>query len=180
MFYIQVLFTARSLFREVEGSGRGATKAARDKGEGGVQTSVGDRVRAPGVAFATGARPRRRGCHSRRRAHPHADPAAVLPSNRSGGVARSRPETGAFARPTSERYIGIVCTIRYIYYRSIPRTNFLSLLPRVAAPVARDLRVVAVVEAPEEVDGLRLPQAPDAGEGAVVQGQDRSAAAEPA
>ena len=56
----------------------------------------------------------------------------------------------------------------------------LPLAPRVAAPVARDLRVVAVVEAPEEVDGLRLPQAPDAGEGAVVQGQDRSATAEPA
>ena len=64
--------------------------------------------------------------------------------------------------------------------RSIPRTSFLPLAPRVAAPVARDLRVVAVVEAPEEVDGLRPPQAPDAGEGAVVQGQDRSAPAEPA
>ena len=62
--------------------------------------------------------------------------------------------------------------------RSVPRTDFLPLAPRVAAPVARDLRVVAVVEAPEQVDGLRLPQAPDAGEGAVVQGQDRPAAAE--
>ena len=94
---------ARNLFREVEGSGRGATKAARDKGEGGVQTSVGDRVRAPGVAFATGARPRRRGCHSRRRAHPHADPAARTPSNRSGGVPRSRPVTAAFVSPASIR-----------------------------------------------------------------------------
>ena len=102
-----------------------------------------------------------------------------MPRRCPGRPQRERKVVKAAALVRQDPRLHITHYAHITLLRRLLRPGF-PLAPRVAAPFARYFSIVAVVEAPEQIHGLRLPQAPDAGEGAVVQGQDRSAPAEPA